>query len=239
MAFDIRAIFSRSLGGRPDREAPPPVAAPEEVTDEEMPGSPIVAAGTSAASPDTADMAQGGASAATALIPEGLAAMPSASVDSTRSGLDDDSVTGEQAELVAEVAIGAAMANGDLDDDERADLVESLREVPGMEEIDEGGLDEVIERLHVAAEDQDFVSFMEDRFDEISGTLTDPVLRRAAFQLAVYFAAWDGELSDEEVDLLDALAEAFEIPDQEARWLREATLVEAGEEGRQHDAMVL
>jgi tellurite resistance protein len=203
-----------------------PVPAPEESADEEVPGSPIEAAASSAASPDTADMTQGGASAATVLIPEGLSAMPSAAADSTRSGLDDDTVDTVQAELMAEIAVAAATMAGPLTREERADLIESLREVPALEDFDRYDLQAIEERLDPSAEE--YAARMEERLEEIAGSLTDPALRRAAYQLAVYFCAWDGTLSDEEQDLLAAMAEAFEIPDQEAAALREATIMDSG-----------
>jgi hypothetical protein len=228
MAFDIRAIFSRSLGGRSDRDGTMQTRDLEELSDDEIPGSPIEAAASSAASPETSDMAQGGASAATVLIPEGLAAMPSAAADSTRAGLDDDTVDDEQARLIAEIAAAAATMSGSLSGATRADLIETLREVPGLEDFDRYELEAVIEQL--APDADDFAARMEERLADIAETLTDPALRRAGYQVAVYFCAWDGALSDEENDLLTALAEAFEIPDQEARALREATIVEAGME---------
>lgn len=239
MAFDIRSILSRSLGGPPEREAPTPVAAPEEITDEEAPGSPIEAASSSAANPDAESMLLGGANRATVLIPEGIAALPSAAVDDTHSGLEDDAIETDEAKLIAEVAIGAALIAGPIDGEERADLLESLREVPALEEFSEDELDDIVEALGPPESEkdvEDYVARMEDRLDEIAMELTDPVLRRAAYQLAVYFSAWDGELTDEEMDYLEAAADAFEIPDHEAHWLREATLTEAGEEGLQHQA---
>jgi len=231
MAFDIRAIFSRALGGREDREDVLPVPEPEELTDEDRPESPITAAGAAAASPDTDDMTQGGATASTAMIPEGMAFMPSASMDETSSAREDDSVETAQARLVAEVAVAATMVHGDPPSGTFDDLVETLREVPGLEDLTPRQVRRLIADVRDGVDTEDageFVSFLEDRLEEISTTLTDPTLRRAAFQLAVYFCAWDGVLSDEEMDLLTALAEAFEIPGLEARALREATIIDAG-----------
>lgn len=241
MAFDIRAIFARALGGREGRHAPLPVPAGEEMSDdEEMPTSPITAAGSSAASPDTADMSQGGATLSSAFIPEGVEAIPSAAIDTTSASMDE-AVEDIQARRVAEVAIAAAIVNGTLGREEREDLVESLREIPGLDEYGDTDVREVMMQLRdlsAGEEPADFVAAMEDHLNDVANDLTDPALRRAAYQLGVYFAAWDGDLSDEESDLLEAMAEAFEISDFEARSLREATVVEAGEEGQVYGATV-
>jgi tellurite resistance protein len=238
MAFDIRAIFSRSLGGRPDQTDPvSPGPEPDESPDDDDGDarSPIIAAGTAAAAPDTVDMAQGGSTTSTLLIPEGLAALPSAAVD-TAAARDDEAVDSDQAAAVAEVAVAAALVGDHLGDDERDDLLESLREVPGLDAFDEEALDAIVDRLDERS-GADLAMRMEAQLDELAGVLTDPVLRRAAFQLAVYFCAWDGSLSDDEFDYLGAVAEAFEIPEWEARQLRESTLIEAGEEGEQRAAL--
>jgi tellurite resistance protein len=230
MAFDIRAIFARSFGGRTEREEIGESPEPEALTDEEMPESPITAAGSSAASPDTDDMTQGGATPSSILIPGGIGAIPTAAIDRT-SASEDEIVSAEQAHCVAEIAIAAAMVHGPLPKEERDDLVETLREVPGLEDIDDSEIRAIsAELLDSAGSDDasDFISAMEDRLDELSDTLRDPALRRVAYQLAVYFCAWDGILSDEENDLLGAFSEAFEIPALEARALRESTMVEAG-----------
>lgn len=236
MAFDIRAIFTRALGGREERETHRPVPAPEASTEEEMPTSPVRAASTSAAEPDTEDMLLGGATRATTLIPEGMDAMPSAAMDSTTSRVDD-MVFDDEARRVAETAIAAAIVEGDIGPDERADLVESLQEFPGLENFTDDDFRKTMDELREIAGSKDprgFVAAMEGYLDEVAMELTDPVLRRAAYQLAVYFCAWDGVLTDNETDLLEAIAEAFEILPLEARSLREATLMEAGEEGQIH-----
>lgn len=161
-------------------------------------------------------------------------------MDTTASSTDE-AVEDDQARLVARVAIAAAMVDGDLDREEREDLLESLREVPGLEDFSDAQLRETMQSLReeTGAEDpSEFVAAMENVLSDMADQLTDPALRRAAYQLAVYFCAWNGALSDDETDLLEAIAEAFEIPDLEARSLREATVVEAGEEGEVHGATV-
>jgi tellurite resistance protein len=226
MAFDIRAIFTRSLGGRDEHPVPLRALPDEDVTDGDPPESPITAAGALAVNPETDDMAQGGATRATALIPEGVDAIPTAAIDDT-SARGDDEVWDEQAICVSEVAVAAAMLRGPMTAARRDDLLESLREVPGLESLDDARLDALVTSLSSEAP-RSLLESLEARLAEIVDELTDPSLRRAAYQLAVFFSEADGSASDEEFELLEALADVFEISDEEARTLRETTLREAG-----------
>lgn len=234
MAFDIREIFARALGGRRIHENLfiADTATSDEDTDDDPPGSPIGAALNSAAAPDADDMTLGGATTSTAFLPEGVNALPSAACDMT-SAADDEAVASEQAELVAEIAVAAALADGELTGEQYRDLLESLHEVPGLESLEGDDIRAITQRLECMApnhknDPEEFIAAFEDRLDDLAVTLRDPALRRAAYQLAVYFCAWNGILADSELDLLAAIAEAFEISDLEARGLREATLIEAG-----------
>jgi hypothetical protein len=231
MAFDIRTIFSRSLGGRSARIGTMSTYDADALDDDETPVSPIAAASVSAEYPDSDDLSRGGATPATLLIPEGLGAVPSAAVDTTSQN-QDDVIDPSQARTLAEIAVMAASIHGRPPMNERQDLLESLRSIPGLDSLARDEMERWIDRMIADGGDRDpdaYVGAMEERIDEIAEDLLDPELRRAAYQMAVYFAAWHGQLDDAEEELLDSLSDAFEITGAECSRLRRATLAELEE----------
>jgi hypothetical protein len=224
MAIDVRSL----LFGEPvpslwlDDESLP--AEPDDLS-EPLPGSPIQAARADAGAPAVDDLSLGGATAATALIPGGVDALPSSAFDRSNDTLDH-ALSDDQAWMVAQVTIAGALAEGEPERVVLEDLADTLRTFPGLEGFDTYAAVRCVEALTEGSETASaLLRDLEGWFVDAADALTDPRLRRVAYQLAAYACAWDGVISDAEQEVLDALSEAFEIEPFESRALREWVLL--------------
>ena len=122
----------------------------------------------------------------------------------------------DQAQIVAEIGVWSALSDGDLEENELGALVAAVALVPGLENWGVPQLETLITEMNgkYAGEGQAAA-----RVVEIVGALTDPGLRRCAYQLAAICAAADGEFSDSESEFLQGLQLHFEIPDPDAEAL--------------------
>ena len=177
MAFDIRAIFDRALGGTQyDGASPDGMDADDE--QDALPESPIEAARRWTEADDRHN-SRGGATAATALKPGGLAAIPTAAVDEASASADDE-VDEDQAIEVALVAVAAAAVNGPISTEGAEELLEALHEVSGLESLTATQLGELFQafpRVRGYKDRTAFFDAVEDRLEGIAEAVTDPALR--------------------------------------------------------------
>jgi tellurite resistance protein len=124
-------------------------------------------------------------------------------------------------ELVAELALWAATADGELRSQEVATLASLLRELPGLEAFDSNT---AVHLVYAMAEKYTTEAAIAGRVTEIAMTIKTPRARRAAYQLAVWAAAYDGHVSEEESDFLEVLQDCLEITDADAEVLLHAAM---------------
>ncbi|MBL8681872.1 MAG: tellurite resistance TerB family protein [Myxococcales bacterium] len=105
--------------------------------------------------------------------------------------------------------VGAA--DGELTDEEYETLGQMLADVTGLD-ISAEQLDSMLEASDKVLQEQGYESAIE----ELSHMAPDPELRRSAYTIAVAVGCADGALADEEVAVFSALADAYEIPEEEA-----------------------
>jgi tellurite resistance protein len=111
----------------------------------------------------------------------------------------------EQGVLVAELALWSATSDGLVERHELDGIVSTIRQVPGLADFDEGDAESLLEDMAEYDDDLKVTA----RLHGLAAGITEPGLRRAAFQLAVYCASSDGEFSADETDFLEWLAVAF------------------------------
>lgn len=111
----------------------------------------------------------------------------------------------EQGVLVAELALWSATSDGLVERHELDGIVSTIRQVPGLADFDEGDAESLLEDMAEYDDDTKVTA----RLHGLAAGITEPGLRRAAFQLAVYCASSDGEFSADETDFLEWLAAAF------------------------------
>lgn len=117
---------------------------------------------------------------------------------------DEDLLT-DQGVRVAELALWSATSDGEVEAHELDGIVSTIRQVPGLADFDEDDARALLDEM--AAHDTE--ARVEARINALAAGITEPGLRRAAFQLAVYCASSDGEFSADESDFLEWLASAF------------------------------
>lgn len=131
-----------------------------------------------------------------------------------RKAFGSAKVDKEQAKIVAELGVWAAIVDGDFDEEtELAALVAAVSLIPGLEDW---GVDQVAAMIEELNENYAEEGKPEERVLEIVQALTDPHLQRCAYQLAALCTAADGGFTEEESEFLQGLQEAFEIPDDVA-----------------------
>jgi tellurite resistance protein len=118
----------------------------------------------------------------------------------------------EQGICVAELALWAATSDGLVERHELEGIVRTIRQVPGLEDFDEGDAEALLEDMAEYDDDAKVTA----RLHALAAGITEPGLRRAAFQLAVYCASSDGEFSADETDFLEWLAAAFGLDPEAA-----------------------
>jgi tellurite resistance protein len=118
----------------------------------------------------------------------------------------------DQALAVAELALWAATSDGVIEPAEVSAIVTKIRALERYADFTED------EARAILAEFDDYEDDLEveGRIHEITEQITDPKLRRAAYQLAVVCAANDGVLTDDERDFLEFLRESFALSTEEA-----------------------
>lgn len=121
----------------------------------------------------------------------------------------------EQPWLVAELALWSATSDDEIEDHEVRAVVQTLKQVQGLEDFSEADAQEILEEM----ERYTSQAAVEDRIAALAEHITDPELRRLSYQLAVYCAASDGELSAEEEDFLRYLQDEFDLDDDTAESL--------------------
>lgn len=111
----------------------------------------------------------------------------------------------EQGVRVAELALWSASSDGVVERHELDGIVSTIRQVPGLADFDEDDAQAILGDMAEFDDDAAVTA----RLRALAAGITDPGLRRAAFQLAVYCASSDGEFSADETAFLDWLAAAF------------------------------
>lgn len=136
---------------------------------------------------------------------------------------EDDPASRAAAEpsLIAELALWAATADGEINSAEIRQIVGLLNQVPGLTSFT---ADEAVRLVYGMAERYPSEDAIAARVTEIAMRIERPAARRAAFQLACWAASPDGELSEEESDFLDVLQDLFELSDDDADALRRAVI---------------
>jgi tellurite resistance protein len=128
----------------------------------------------------------------------------------THRWLDDPSEDRETAALV-EAAFLMAAADGRFGNAEQDEFAEALQFLSAgkltLEQID-GILDELIDALRTDGWDA--------RIASVASQLASPESRRNAYRMAAGISFSDGTIQDEEQRLFGLLADAFEIPTDEA-----------------------
>jgi uncharacterized tellurite resistance protein B-like protein len=126
----------------------------------------------------------------------------------TWMGTDDPSV---ETGAMIETAFLMAAADGDLSDAEHEQLCATIAHITSggatAEQI-EGMVDQLVESLHADGWDT--------RIGSVAKSLADPIARRNAYRLAAGVSFVDGEVQEAEARLFGLLAEAFQIPTEEA-----------------------
>jgi tellurite resistance protein len=116
-------------------------------------------------------------------------------------------------EALVEVATIAACIDGQLESGEARALATQILATPGFEDLDGEALGRTVEAiaLQVAAEG------ISARVRAIAKAIgNDEETREEAFALATLFALFDGDIGDEEQELLEALQRALHISDERA-----------------------
>ncbi|MBL8602335.1 MAG: TerB family tellurite resistance protein [Myxococcales bacterium] len=123
-----------------------------------------------------------------------------------------DAADDEQPWYVAELALWSATSDDEVEDHEIAAIVETLRQISALSDFTVGDAEEILDEMDRYSS----AYAVNDRITALAEHITDPQLRRVSYQLAVYCAASDGELSRDEEDFLHFLQETFGIADDEA-----------------------
>jgi hypothetical protein len=124
----------------------------------------------------------------------------------------------DQVQMVVEVGLVAALLDHKLPEEESAALITAIRLLPGLREISDEEVNQLLLRASQRTQRGD------SWLCEVSKGLTNPALRRVAFRLASVFCAWDGVIDDNEQGYLNWLASVFELSDDDAmRLFAEAT----------------
>ena len=127
-----------------------------------------------------------------------------------------------EAELLADVVLMTALADGHLSETERDGLAQAMRE---SDELAGLSWEKLLARAEVLAVDAPL--FFDARRD-VQKHLLDPFKRRQSISLAAKIVGADRPLAEEEQAILLSLAESLAIPEREAR----ALLDEAAEAGQ-------
>ncbi|MEZ4407153.1 MAG: tellurite resistance TerB family protein [Polyangiales bacterium] len=126
--------------------------------------------------------------------------------------LPRESVIITQGLLVAELALWAAATDDRVEPHEISGVVATVRQLPGLEGFSR---DDAMSLLHEMSKLRSEAE-VEARVSALTAAIAQPELQRVTYQLAVYCAASDGELTHDEVDFLAFLQWRFGIGDDEA-----------------------
>lgn len=121
--------------------------------------------------------------------------------------------TQEARDALVEIATIAACIDGELEKGEARALATQILATPGFEKLDGEQLGRTVEAvaLRVATEG------IPARVRAIAKAIgDDPETREEAFALATLFVLFDGEVGDEEQELLELLQKALHISDDRA-----------------------
>ncbi len=127
------------------------------------------------------------------------------SVRRSFSEIREEDLLTEQGVRVAELALWSATSDGEVETHELDGIVATIQQIPGLSDFDDDDARALLEEM--AAHDTE--PKVTARIHALAAGITEPGLRRAAFQLAVYCASSDGEFSADETDFLEWLASAF------------------------------
>jgi tellurite resistance protein len=127
----------------------------------------------------------------------------------------------EQPRLVAELALWSAMYDGDLAEEEIDAISASLSQIPDLADFTVDDAKAMVSEMLKTFDDDEKVS---ERITDVAASITDPALRRVAYQLAIYCAATDGGFSPEESEFLRGLQAAFELNGDDAKHLIDEVL---------------
>ncbi|MDC3962949.1 DUF2536 family protein [Polyangium jinanense] len=122
---------------------------------------------------------------------------------------------------ILELALWGALADGELSDDDVNDLLFATQQIPSFEHFTADDLDALIERISEECPDQDAIV---GRVQSIVHSIRDPRVQRLTYQILVFFAAKDGELSEAEESILSLAQESWGISDDEAQELTDAAV---------------
>jgi tellurite resistance protein len=117
---------------------------------------------------------------------------------------------------VAELALWSALSDGEVEEHELTHIVETVKQIPKLEGFSKEEATSILRRMSDAFDDEDR---MIARIQDLTTKISDPNLRKLAYQLAVYCAASDGMFTDAESNFLEGLREAFHISSNDAKEL--------------------
>jgi tellurite resistance protein len=118
--------------------------------------------------------------------------------------------------LVAELAFWSAMSDGVIEEQELTTIVATVRQLPHLANYTLADAQKTLKRIEDELDDEDR---MIARIEDITKKISEPHLRRVAYQLAVFCASADGMFTDAESAFLEGLREEFHIPSVEAKRL--------------------
>jgi tellurite resistance protein len=134
--------------------------------------------------------------------------------------------TREQAQALVETMVIAACVDGILAPREAQTLAELIRDTPGFTDLDNKGLSRTVEQISEGIARDGF----EARVKAIAAALSaNAELKDEAFLLATLFVHYDGEVGDEEQELLYLLQRELGITDERASHI-DAVLAELSEQ---------
>ncbi|MDI1451065.1 TerB family tellurite resistance protein [Polyangium sp. 6x1] len=122
---------------------------------------------------------------------------------------------------IMELSLWAAIADGELSNDDINDLLVGAQQIPGFERFTANDLATLIERNSKECATGDAV---EARVKSLTHSITNPQVQRLTYQIMITFAAKDGELSEQEDGLLSFVQQSWGISDDEAQRLADAVL---------------
>ena len=122
---------------------------------------------------------------------------------------------------ILELSVWAAIADGELSNNDVHDLLVGAQQIPGYEGFTANDLAALIERI---SRECPTGEAFEARVQSLVHSITNPQVQRLTYQIMVAFAAKDGELSAPEGDLLSVVQQSWGISDDEAQALADAVV---------------
>lgn len=126
----------------------------------------------------------------------------------------------EQPKLLAELALWAAISDGEIEEHEISAIVTALRQIPALSSFDAEAARAIKASIEALSDEEQVLG----RLRAVTSSFHDQQLRRLAYQLAVSCTAQDRMFTETESEFLQGLREIFRIPPSEAKQLIDETL---------------